>query len=427
MDSPTVPLPGAKNAFRRTDEAMRMLNEVEEALQQRKYRYELVFVVTVYFQTDDTGAQEDSATFATGMKQMLGLPGVSVIECMIPRRVDAADFWLLEIRPKIEAITNSTKGRKLLILHFAGHGTVDSRRGLVLEGGQANTPETVETFDPYDKYALEPPAPKDYLQFIEWGTIRSSLFDKARRGALGALDIIVILDCCYAGVFGIGTTHTHSKLPFDPHGAVIEILAATDKDTRTPMRRLLGGQATFTQKFISVMREMVGHVDKPPITIPKVLAILNTRKQPGTLSAVYDRLGGSAPILFPVTTLGLPPQTDTSKPDLIALGSWRQPCLYLALEIHFTRQPDEATTTSLVRWLLQAESQYDLRVNGVFKAESTIIHLTLSYESLYLFHALRSHGIVTIKRTAENLYSQNLIRGYIDTKDDVARAAKNYR
>ncbi|KAJ6257758.1 hypothetical protein Dda_7547 [Drechslerella dactyloides] len=273
------------------DELHKKLNE---AVRQRDFQYKLVFVVTMSFETDDTDAHADSKAFSKAMKEMFNLPDANILEVVFPKDRDADSFWALHILAEIEQVKESCIGRKLLLLHFAGHGALDSSNQLLLQGNSTR-----------------------FIQELPWDLVKMFLFNPYRVEHKGVLDVACILDCCYSGAF---------VTPNAPSDKIVEILAAADARSRTTVRKTKHIEATFTQRFIFEMRSMVANEDKAPITFPEILKRLQYRpRQPSKPSPVYSMICGDVPILLPVTSLQLPtvPHASTGPSNPLVIDSWR--------------------------------------------------------------------------------------------------------
>ncbi|KAF3315406.1 hypothetical protein TWF173_003946 [Orbilia oligospora] len=114
--------------------------KLEEAIKQRNVHYKLVFLLTMSFESDDTGAKADSKAFAAAMKELFGLINENIFEFVFQMDMHADLHWVRTIPDWIQKLKDSCTGRKLLLLHFAGHGALNSLGELELQGNQSRTP-----------------------------------------------------------------------------------------------------------------------------------------------------------------------------------------------------------------------------------------------------------------------------------------------
>ncbi|KAF3174158.1 hypothetical protein TWF225_009582 [Orbilia oligospora] len=89
------------------------------------------------FESDDTGAEADSKAFATAMKELFGLIDENIFELVFPMNMHADLYWSGTIPDWIQNLKDSCIGRNLLLLHFAGHGTLNSLGELELQGNHS--------------------------------------------------------------------------------------------------------------------------------------------------------------------------------------------------------------------------------------------------------------------------------------------------
>ncbi|KAF3289289.1 hypothetical protein TWF970_003069 [Orbilia oligospora] len=116
-----------------TETEVNFKKALQDAISQRSVSYKRVFVVTVYFASDDTDAQTDSKEFAKTMKSLLGLHDTDMIEVVFPDDEEAEIFWSMK-HLELLSLSRSFQGRKLFIFHFAGHGFLNRSKELILSG-----------------------------------------------------------------------------------------------------------------------------------------------------------------------------------------------------------------------------------------------------------------------------------------------------
>ncbi|EPS42089.1 hypothetical protein H072_3811 [Dactylellina haptotyla CBS 200.50] len=364
------------------------LRRIEEAIQQRDDPYKLVFAVTMVFESDDTGAKADSELFAKGVKEVFGLIDANIFELVFPSDGEADLHWLSVLK-EIQAVRHSCTGRKLLLLHFAGHGALDSSNQLLLVGN-----------------------PTGWGQELPWDTIKNYLLNPSRTHPQGEMDIACVLDCCHSGAFAsIGV----------PSNKRVEVLAAIDARSTTVERRTQDIQATFTQQFIYCLRTMVGKEDQPPVTFPDIFKEMVMQKQAASKpQPVYQMISGDCPILLPVTSLQLPPVPSAGPSNPRALDSWRTKPHSVALKVRIPGDINEESTRTIVKWLYKLRKDYGIEVMGVNETTSTVVFLTVPYRNLFIFYRLKGMELCTSTIICHNIFSENLLHNLAATDPDEA-------
>ncbi|EGX50347.1 hypothetical protein AOL_s00076g111 [Orbilia oligospora ATCC 24927] len=356
--------------------------KLDEAIKQRNVDYKLVFLVTMSFETDDAGAKADSKAFAAAMKELFGLIDENIFEFVFPMDMHADLHWVRTIPDWIQKLKDSCTGRKLLLLHFAGHGALNSLGELELQGNQSRTP---------------------YKQALHWINLSEFLLRPNRTELHGEVDVTFFLDCCYSGAF---------VAPVQLSDKTVEVLAATDAGSLTTTRSSHNITATFTQRLIYEMRSMAYDEGKPIVTFPEILKRMQNRKQDSPKSKpVYRMLFGEVPILLPVKSLDRPPPASTAVPsDPLALESWRPQEHSLALKVHINSSINDKSTRVIVQWLHKLRGEFGMELVGVNDTNSTtIVFLTVPYTSLYVLYRLELRGVCKLEVIHENLYSRNLL------------------
>ncbi|KAF3278477.1 hypothetical protein TWF970_004490 [Orbilia oligospora] len=336
-----------------TEAEAELRKKLDEAIKQRNVDYKLVFLVTMSFETDDAGAKADSKAFAAAMKGLFGLIDENIFEFVFPMDMHADLHWVRTIPDWIQKLKDSCTGRKLLLLHFAGHGALNSLGELELQGNQSH--------------------------------------------------VAFFLDCRYSGAF---------VAPVQLCDKTVEVLAATDAGSLTTTRSSQNITATFTQRLIYEMRSMAYDEGKPIVTFPEILKRMQHRKQDSSKSPpVYRMLFGEVPILLPVKSLDRPPPASTAVPsDPLALESWRPQEHSLALKVHINSSINDKSTRVIVQWLHKLRGEFGMELVGVNDTNSaTIIFLTVPYTSLYVLYRLELRGVCKLEVIHENLYSRNLL------------------
>ncbi|KAK6337628.1 hypothetical protein TWF730_003023 [Orbilia blumenaviensis] len=380
MESGSDTGPSAQSVSRKPTEAeSRFLRELEEAIRQRNATYKLVFLITMAFENDDTNARSDCKAFAKYMKDVFGLKDTNVLEIIFPEDQDAAIYFSREIVGKFNQIEQSCVGKKLLLLHFAGHGTLDSSNQLVLRGNLT-----------------------DCNQELPWELVRITLLDPRRLRPRGEVDVACVLDCCHSGAF---------FRPNMPSSMTVEVLAATGETSTTTARKSQNIEATFTQRFISEMRMMISEEEKSRVTFPEIFKKIQRRKRESSKSLpVYRMLYGETPILLPIKSQQLlQPSPIIGKSNSLDMDNWRPKVHSVALKVRIKSEINEESTRTMIRWLHQLRGDYQIEVTAVNETNSTVVFLTVPYTNLYIMYRLEMRGLFKVDVICENLYSRNLL------------------
>ncbi|KAF3923239.1 hypothetical protein ABW21_db0200507 [Orbilia brochopaga] len=369
-----------------TEGAARLRRALEEAIEQRKLNatYKLVFLVTMVFESDDTGAKVDSKAFVRDMKEIFDLKDPNmIIEEVFPQDRDAEIYWATNTLAKIDKINRSCIGKKLLFLHFAGHGATDKTSELLLQGN-----------------------PTDYKQELSWSVVRKFLLDPYREQPHGQVDVACVLDCCYPEAF---------LPPHAPSNMIVEVLAATKPRPTTTEQRMATVRATsLTEEFLGAMYTLRR---SPPITFPEVLAAMQRprRYQPfdSKPQLAYRMLYGNTSIILPAAT---PPDPTPTDPEAEYDKDGEH---FMALKVLIPDDIKEETTQMLVKWLHGQRENIKFEVLGVNTTfpGSTIVFITVPYTDMHVLYNLEHQGILTTEVLHEHIFSFNLLGTLISSEE----------
>ncbi|KAF3917026.1 hypothetical protein ABW21_db0205642 [Orbilia brochopaga] len=367
---------------------MTMKEALEQAIAQRYMGYKLVFAVTFYFEKDDTEARKDAESFINAGKRLFGLKDVNVKSIEIPADINVTDFFQSEIYGHIVRTVTSCAGRKLLLIHYAGHGVLDAANDLTLV--EQRTPQTGDT----------------HIRQMPWENVNSMLLGPTLLGSsLATTDIAFFLDCCYAGRATRGEQLSNRT---------VEIIAATDSYNPTNDRQ---NPPTFTQRVIHELQ--VKKDQNESATLSQVFdALTKTTRIQQSLRAVptYRRLVGRLPILLPLdnarrlaSTATLEATAPAPSPALIA--SRHAPEMHtVALLVHTTGHASEDSTKTLIEWLLQLPTAYGVEVNSVHESlGSTIAMLTVPYQYMHIIFNLQACEEIDVTIIKDHIFSENLL------------------
>ncbi|KAK6540664.1 hypothetical protein TWF694_008057 [Orbilia ellipsospora] len=332
--------------------AVKLKEALERACEQRKINYKLVFAVALSFASDNTGAKDDSKSFTRACLELFDIIKTDVLELEFPDDMDSEDYFTFEVAPKIYHMTKSCTERKLLIIHFAGHGIVDAGGNLSIAGGMTGVP-----------------------QEVRWETVKESLFGARSASHFKNMDIVFVLDCCYAG---------SADMTGFRDQRVVEIMAAVEGDKKTNERLTArpsigqkSAQPSFTQRIINNMRLAVSQ-QPAGIAMREIFdSMVSRRSDRGT--PVYHTVRGSRGVFIPGRTTRLPGlvRDVRESPSALAASRWAPPTYRIAMMIHADGSIDDTDTQELVRWLQSLASKFGVEVTSVHKTQSTVIFVTV--------------------------------------------------
>jgi hypothetical protein len=173
---------------------------IAAAVKRRNSAYNHSFALSVRWEADNTNAVEDTNRFQT----ILSTFNFPKAEELVLLSNDKTPGW--SVHKKIHRIFEDAKrsvGRVVIMIHYAGHGFVKKGKLFASKDGTGGKPMNLS------KFMVEPSLEDDYY-----------LADTRN------VDVVYILDCCYA--------HRATRGSVDVT-RVVEILAATDDETPTAM------------------------------------------------------------------------------------------------------------------------------------------------------------------------------------------------
>ncbi|KAJ6258778.1 hypothetical protein Dda_6831 [Drechslerella dactyloides] len=381
----------ASNIMSPSESALKVA--LEQAAAQRYKGYKLCFAVTFHFEGDETDARKDAASFMDAGQRLFGLKPVDLLDLEIPAGTNASDYFQSEIYGQIVRTATSCAGRKLLLIHYAGHGMVDKANELSLV---ERTDQTGITRN----------------RQISWELIRSMLLGPMHLGtSLAETDVAFILDCCYAGRASRGDQISDRT---------VEVLAATDSFTSTNTRQQ---PPSFTQRVIAELQKA-----KDADHSSNLAQIFDALTAPARLLATsravptYRRLIGSTPILLPLdnrkrlqpaTDLVSASATQLPSPSLAAsIHAPKQEMHSVALLLHTRTRISDKTTKMLIEWLLKLPPAYGVEVNSVHESTSVVAILTVPYKYMHIIFNLRSWDSLDITIIQDHIFGGNLLGSF---------------
>ncbi|PLN81696.1 hypothetical protein BDW42DRAFT_91330 [Aspergillus taichungensis] len=229
------------------------------AVARRNHNYNNVCSMSIRWEQDDTKAVKDSNHFQRMLKDLHFEPATELIirhNDFCPGLTLQKSF--LGLVEKCNAKTESD--RTLMILHYAGHS--------IVKNGSFTFAET-----------------RNAEKTLNADTLLNNLKDSTMISEAMRLDVLVILDCCYA--------HVATRSPNVPH-RVVEVMAATS--TQTPLVRFPPDN-TFTAKLAGEIghRKRSGHKN---VEFADVFQSLISRA--GKVRPTHALLVGVSSVLLPL-------------------------------------------------------------------------------------------------------------------------------
>ncbi|KAK2814107.1 hypothetical protein FQN50_000511 [Emmonsiellopsis sp. PD_5] len=305
---------------------------LEAAVEQRPRTFANHYTLHVRFQNDDTQAERDADNFKT-ICAAFGLPQPHEI---IIKSTDSAPSWtIMGVFMKILTAARKAPGRSLVMVHYAGHGTLNHFNQLVF---QANPHEP-----------------------------RSVLFSDAFLNRVGAssafaqddpdVDVVMIIDSCCS------SAATRTISPQIPR--VVEILAACEADASALGNQLnssMGGKVriqnrTFSAKLADVVARQKGKGE--PLSFAEMMAIID--KNSPTIKPFYELYLDPASIRLPFPNQSL--ATATKIPP--SAESYRAVFL-----VHLSGALTDDALQDLVKWIRALDLSMGIKVDAVYQTNS---------------------------------------------------------
>jgi hypothetical protein len=322
---------------------------LQGAISRREAVYKNSYSLHIRWEDDDTLAERDENSFRS-IIEALGFPDKPEIH--IIQKANKTPAW--ELLPTIAAImakAESSDGRSIVIIHYAGHGNADANGELVLMSSSGKRIQARSILD----FTAEQSA---------WLTVGAKV------------DVIMIFDCCY-NFLATRTTNPASR--------IVEILTAGDE--RDPIAFQAGTRASFTSKLAIEIRnrQQLGHKF---VEFADVMADLR-RTSPVKKPSYVAKLGTGSITLPLVNTAG------TAQHH--GVGSIQPPGLLATFSIHVSHTFINSQLRTLVAWLQSLDKDHGLTLEGVKET----ISMVFIFESSYLCF-LRIQGLAGVTLICEN-------------------------
>ncbi|MCJ1379355.1 hypothetical protein MMC17_002456 [Xylographa soralifera] len=316
---------------------------LQDAISQRGKYYEHKLALSIIWKDDDTRADKDVSHFQD-MCKMLGFPHAT--ECILD--TNKHPFW--DVTGNLGRISKQCdilEGKKLLMVHYGGHATVNINGELLF----VPVPDATK--------------PVPYLRTLH------SLCEK--HSGFEMVDVIIILDSCYSA------TAIHGMLSDDRS---VEILASVGTE-----QRALGNLSyavrtqnkTFTRRLAEQIALRVARAE-PSINFAAIIAELrrtsNEQRRPE-----YSLQRGKVGI-----RIALP-----SKPPHVRAGELRlsssseaagatstpsKPEIFATFKVHLTSaEAKSSEALKLVEWIHLLHPKVGLTLQGLYSTSSTCLVL----------------------------------------------------
>ncbi|KAK9483552.1 hypothetical protein V1527DRAFT_472748 [Lipomyces starkeyi] len=229
--------------------------KLQEAVAARGASYQGIKVFIFRFEDDATGADQDAITLSGCMQDVFGIDDV---EDFAIEKTSKFPGW--DIRERIAANINQLMlARSLLIIAYIGHAIVDmesKRLQLISENG---------------------------IQKMFWSTIHEFCLTST-ADFMQNLDVLALLDCCYAGS-AVRAGGSRS----------VQLLAACDG--RSTVRSRKDG-VTFIPRFRRAAYTL-HNAGNLSVTVESLFGELQRSKTSTTPDAVHKIIGNARPLVLP--------------------------------------------------------------------------------------------------------------------------------
>ncbi|KAF3937112.1 hypothetical protein ABW19_dt0201380 [Dactylella cylindrospora] len=365
---------------------------LEEAVKQRDIKYKIVFAISFSFAGDDTQAQHDTESFIKHCKDLFGIASPDIAKFQIPDDENPHLYFKDNICNLVYKTHGSIPGRKLLLLHYAGHGRLTTAGDLELCAK----------------------ATED-SQYLSWDSVDCDLLRPNISGIrtfLADLDVLCVVDCCHSG------RASRASMPI---GRTVEVIAAADEKSVTNSR---ADQPTFTQRFLTELRRQVEMGDVS-ITVARIHTA-TTARHSGRSEPIHSLLVGDTPILLPVKTMKRPKLSSTPGSSVltsqsIAESRWAPPQYSAVIRVHSQGQITDESTRTLVDWLMSLPNEYGLEISSIHSSHSTVIFLTVGYEHKFALLRLNAIEGLEVDVMYETFLSRNLLSLFTGSSQEFAQ------
>ncbi|KAF3479680.1 uncharacterized protein GIQ15_06656 [Arthroderma uncinatum] len=317
---------------------------LDVCIKQRNNFHQVVTAFSVRYEDDDTGAISDAAQFK-GFAQVFGLGKVE--ECVLSAN-DRMPGWTLmgrlmeHLKSATKDFSEDTRGRLLVILHYAGHEDDDPIRGLLLK--PASTSKPAFRFD-------------IVADVIEQFSVASNI----------PVDVVMILDCCFAGAAALDPS-----LRYPLSIGTFELLAAVSEDYTAPSSSdVIVTRRTLTAKLARAAAEARGQLE----SVDFAELLTRSHNLSHAKFPVHKLLSGSTSI-----RLRFPRHTESSP----AFGPHLEPAhehntYKVIMSCHLPEEPGSTALADFFVWIESLDHTLGIRVDSMYKTQSTGLIISAPY------------------------------------------------
>ena len=363
---------------------MDILGEVwgvlENALSQRGRPYQQMFVVSVWFEADETSANEDQQVFFNLVKYINILLALNHPQSLVICSENVHPGWTVGyFLEQLLDVISACKGRSLFLLHYAGHGGLNVNRDL--------------TF-----YAQVPKVQSSNCTRIINRTLVTPTLSTEKK--LEQVDVVIILDSCFSGNVIRATPLANWTVELIAAVSADQLAFGNPSDSARIVNR------TFTAKLArEVALRRRGREEKSLVLLDVIAtprSHSNTERLP-----LFQPLAGSKSIRIPLK-LRIGNNSILSRPPRRALGCSESsenatPNLRVIFILHIDWTPNDNDLQSLVDWIIGLDSSLGLELTGVHLSWSTL----LTFSALWRVWA-NLQGLPSFNFVAE-VFGENLL------------------
>lgn len=334
----------------------RLRDALESVVSRRSHSYNSSHALSIKWAADDSNSAQDVGHFQA-ILSTLQLPAAR--EYTISS-ADETPGWsvLNEVRNLLLA-AKSSAGRSLAIIHYAGHGYVESNDSLFATGSATskrrfNLDSQVIAQPTDDNWCLEEDDP---------------------------VDVLFILDCCYAHV-ACRTLPSSSR--------TVEIIAATESPTP---RALAPPRNTLTGKLRG---EIARRRRDSHSLIEMAYLISSLRANHAVVKPTHFMKLGCSSICLPFSgPLPIDPRS-------------LSPSLHAVISVHVSGNMTNDGLHELVRWIEMCPQSCSISLDGVYRTESTLLIIQCAWPVFSKLRGVRGIKLVA-EVTSKNLWPQALV------------------
>lgn len=308
---------------------------LETAISQRARKYANAYTLQLRFQNDDTQAINDSENFKTICKAF-GLP--APLELVVLPTDPTPSWEIAKEFQKMLTTARQAPGRSLVMLHYAGHGSINQFSRLTF---QANATE------------------KKLVRFEE-AFLNHVKEDTDFSEDNPDVDVVMIIDSCCSG------SAANRALPHQiPR--VVEILAACESDktafgnkaSQTAAVKARTQNRTFSAKLADIVAKQKGKGE--PLSFAEIMALV-TKDSP-VIKPFYELFVGSSSVTLPFPSENPPATSTTPSPE--------SPMNYRAVfSVHISGLLTEEKLKDLIIWIRNLDASLNISLDGVYKTNS---------------------------------------------------------